>query len=107
MATEGLSVEQFLHGPSVALDDRDVLVCLDGGGEGSERLAAVAGAAEQCGVRVHRFAETALGEQLSVFPLTAVVQRIALELAEQLGTDPDAFGYDVPGRREAWTPVTL
>jgi glucosamine--fructose-6-phosphate aminotransferase (isomerizing) len=39
--------------------------------------------------------------------LTVLVQRIALELAEALGTDPDAFGYDVPGRREAWTALTL
>jgi glucosamine--fructose-6-phosphate aminotransferase (isomerizing) len=107
VATEGLSVEQLLHGPSVALDARDALVCLDGGGPGSERLAAVATAAEECGVRVHRFAETELGEPLSVFPLTVVVQRIALELAEQLGADPDAFGFDVPGREAAWVPVTL
>ena len=107
VATEGLSVEQFFHGPSVAIDGRDTLVCLDGGGPGAERLAAVAGAAETCGARVHRFAETARGEPLSVFPLTVLVQRIALELAEQLGSDPDAFGYDVPGRREAWTALTL
>jgi glucosamine--fructose-6-phosphate aminotransferase (isomerizing) len=107
VATEGLSVEQLLHGPSVALDARDALVCLDGGGPGAERLAAVAGAAEKCGVRVYRFAETGLGEPLSVFPLTVIVQRIALELAEQLGADPDAFGFDVPGREAAWAPVTL
>jgi glucosamine--fructose-6-phosphate aminotransferase (isomerizing) len=107
VATEGLSVEQLLHGPSVALDARDALVCLDGGGPGAERLAAVAGAAEECGVRVHRFSETALGEPLSVFPLTVVVQRIALDLAEQLGADPDAFGFDVPGREAAWVQVTL
>jgi glutamine---fructose-6-phosphate transaminase (isomerizing) len=107
VATEGLSVEQFFHGPSVAIDGRDTLVCLDGGGPGADRLAAVAGAAEACGARVHVFSETALGEPLSVFPLTAHVQRIALELAEQLGSDPDAFGYDVPGRREAWTALTL
>ncbi len=107
VATEGLSVEQFFHGPSVAIDGRDTLVCLDGGGPGAERLAAVAGAAETCGARVHRFAETARGEPLSVFPLTVLVQRIALELAKQLGSDPDAFGYDVPGRREAWTALTL
>ena len=30
-----------------------------------------------------------------------------IELAEALGSDPDAFGYDVPGRREAWTALTL
>jgi glutamine---fructose-6-phosphate transaminase (isomerizing) len=107
VATEGLSVEQLLHGPSVALDARDALVCLDGGGPGAERLAAVASAAEECGVRVHRFAEAELGEPLSVFPLSVIVQRIALELAEQLGANPDAFGFDVPGREAAWTPVTL
>ena len=32
VATEGLSSEQFLHGPSVALDAQDTLVALDGGG---------------------------------------------------------------------------
>ena len=107
VGTEGLSVEHLLHGPSVALDARDTLVCLDGGGPGAERLAQVAGAADACGVRVHRIEATQIGEPLSVFPLTAAVQRIALELAEQVGADPDAFGYDVPGRREAWAPVTL
>lgn len=107
VATEGLSVEQFFHGPSVALDERDALVCLDGGGPGQERLLAVARAAEQCSTRVHVLSETTLPEPLSVFPLTVLVQRIALELAEQVGSDPDAFGYDVPGRKEAWTALTL
>ena len=107
VATEGLSVEQFFHGPSVAVDERDALVCLDGGGPGAERLRAVAAAAEQCGARVQVLSETALGEALSIFPLTVYVQRIALELAEDLGADPDAFGYDVPGRKKAWTALTL
>ena len=107
VATEGLSVEQFFHGPSVAIDDRDALVCLDGGGPGRERLLAVARAAEQCGTRVHVLSETTLSEPLSIFPLTVLVQRIALELAEQVGSDPDVFGYDVPGRKEAWTALTL
>jgi glucosamine--fructose-6-phosphate aminotransferase (isomerizing) len=107
VATEGLSVEQFFHGPSVAMDERDALVCLDGGGPGAERVAAVAAAAAGCGTRVTVVAETSLGEPLSVFPLTVCVQRIALESAERLGTDPDAFGYDVPGRKEAWTALTL
>ena len=107
VATEGLSVEQFFHGPSVAIDERDTLVCLDGGGPGADRLHAVAAAAEACGARVHVLSETSLAEPLSIFPLTVCVQRIALELAEQLGADPDAFGYDVPGRKEAWTAITL
>jgi glutamine---fructose-6-phosphate transaminase (isomerizing) len=107
VATEGLSVEQFFHGPSVAVDERDALVCLHGGGPGEERLRAVAAAAAACGARVHVLAETSLPEPLSIFPLTVCVQRIALELAEELGADPDAFGYDVPGRREAWTALRL
>ena len=107
VATEGLSVEQFFHGPSVAIDERDTLVCLDGGGPGSERLDAVATAAAACGARVHVLSETRLPEPLSIFPLTVCVQRIALELAEQVGSDPDVFGYDVPGRKEAWTALTL
>jgi glutamine---fructose-6-phosphate transaminase (isomerizing) len=107
VATEGLSVEQFFHGPSVAVDERDTLVCLDGGGPGQERLLAVARATEQCRARVHILSETSLPEPLSIFPLTVLVQRIALELAEQVGSDPDAFGYDVPGRKEAWTAITL
>jgi glucosamine--fructose-6-phosphate aminotransferase (isomerizing) len=107
IATEGLSVEQLYHGPAVALDDRDTLVCLDGGGRAADRLAAVADAAERCGTHVVRIRNDALGEVLSIFPLTAAVQRIALECAEAVGSDPCAFGYDVPGRREAWEPIGL
>lgn len=107
LASEGLMVEQFLHGPAVALDARDALVCLDGGGPGAERLAEVADVVAAGGAAVHRIVARELGEQLSIFPLTVAVQRIALEAAEALGTDPDAFGYDVPGRRDAWEPLTL
>ena len=38
---------------------------------------------------------------------SAAVQRIALEAAETRGTDPDAFGYDVPSRKDAWEAVEL
>ncbi|MBS1871152.1 MAG: hypothetical protein JSS99_15990 [Actinobacteria bacterium] len=107
LASEGLMVEQFLHGPAVALDARDALVCLDGGGPGSERLEEVAAVVEAGGARVHRIAARELGEQLSIFPLTVAVQRIALEAAEALGSDPDAFGYEVPGRRAIWERLTL
>jgi glucosamine--fructose-6-phosphate aminotransferase (isomerizing) len=107
LASDGLMVEQFLHGPAVALDTRDALVCLDGGGPGAERVEDVAEVVEAGGARVHRVVARELGEQLSIFPLTVAVQRIALELAEALGTDPDAFGYDVPGRRAAWERLTL
>jgi glucosamine--fructose-6-phosphate aminotransferase (isomerizing) len=107
LATEGLSAEQLLHGPLVALGDHDALVVLNGGGPAAERLDDVARLAEHDGARVHRVSAPDLGEPLSVFPLTVAVQRIALEAAETLGTDPDAFGYDVPGRKEAWEAVDL
>jgi len=87
--TAGWPAEQLLHGPGWALGSRDALVCLDGGGPGAERLAELADAIEKRGARVYRFAARELDEALSVFPLTVVVQRIALDFALLLGTDPD------------------
>jgi glutamine---fructose-6-phosphate transaminase (isomerizing) len=43
LAAEGLSAEQFFHGPSVALDEQDTLVVLDGGGPMADRTEAIAG----------------------------------------------------------------
>ena len=34
-----------------------------------------------------------------MFPLTVIVQKIAAEGAETLGTNPDKFGRDLPGSR--------
>ena len=92
--TEGLAFEQLLHGPAFALGSRDVLVSLDGGGPGAERLAELTAILEARGTRVYRFTARELGEPLSVFPLTVAVQRIALEFALRLGTDPDDVGPD-------------
>jgi glucosamine--fructose-6-phosphate aminotransferase (isomerizing) len=98
---EGLAVEQLLHGPGFALGGRDALVSLDGGGTGAARLAELVGAIESRGTRVYRFSALELGEPLSVFPLTVTVQRIALDSAVELGTDPD----DV--RPEAWKAIEI
>jgi glucosamine--fructose-6-phosphate aminotransferase (isomerizing) len=87
--TEGLLVEQLIHGPGFALGPRDGLVALDGGGPSADRMDDLIAAVEPLGVDVHRFAHRELGESLSVFPLTVVVQRIALEFSLQKGTDPD------------------
>jgi glutamine---fructose-6-phosphate transaminase (isomerizing) len=106
VASEGLAVEQFLHGPSVALGPDDRLVCLDGGGAWSARIAEVAQAAEQAGVSVTRVADDRLGEFLSIFPLTVAVQRIALEAAEALGVNPDSFGLDRAGH-QGWDRLEL
>jgi glutamine---fructose-6-phosphate transaminase (isomerizing) len=108
VASEGHNAEQCLHGPLVALDQRDVLVALDGGDEGAGRVHDVARLAEEHGVRVHLFeAPKDVRGPLTVFPLTVAVQRVALRCAETLGIDPDAFGFDVPGRREVWGTVPL
>src|SRR5215467_276723 len=106
VASEGLALEQFLHGPSVALGREDRLVCLDGGGPWSERMAQVAEAAGSAGSAVTRIAYPQLGELLSIFPLTVAVQRIALEAAESLGVNPDTFGLDLPGH-DAWDRIAL
>jgi glucosamine--fructose-6-phosphate aminotransferase (isomerizing) len=107
IATEGLSAEQLRHGPSAALRPGDGLVALDGGGKGSARVHEIAEAARRFGVDVLRISERELPEQLSIFPLTVAVQRIALGLAVELGTDPDSFGRDRPGHDEAWTVLDL
>ena len=101
VAAEGLSSEQFFHGPSVALDAQDTLVVLDGGGPMADRTEAIASAVEVTGAKVVRFPERQLGEALSVLPLTVVVQRIALELSEARGVSPDRFRYEQDPRREA------
>ena len=92
-----------LHRPRSAseLDEQDTLVVLDGGGPAADRTEAIAGAVEVIGARVARFAERELGEALSVLPLTVVVQRIAVELAEARGVSPDRFRYEQDPRREA------
>ena len=72
VATEGLGVEQYVHGPSVAVGAQDALVVLDGGGPWSARLDEAAAARPPTpGAVVHRIREHALGEPLSIFPLTA------------------------------------
>jgi glutamine---fructose-6-phosphate transaminase (isomerizing) len=100
VAAEGLSAEQFLHGPSVALDQQDTLVVLDGGGPMAKRTESIAAAVGVTGAKVARFPQRELGEPLSVFPLTVIVQRIALELSEARGVSPDRFRYEQDKRRE-------
>ena len=106
VAAEGLACESILHGPAVALGGEDSLVCLDGG-TGSERLRQLADVARAHGTTVSEFARPELGEALSIFPLTVIVQKIAVEAAETLSTNPDSFGRDLPGRYAAWSAIRL
>jgi glucosamine--fructose-6-phosphate aminotransferase (isomerizing) len=84
--------------------------CSTGAGRGGEAIAAgveaIAAAVEVGGAQVVRFAERDLGEPLSIFALTAVVQCIALDLAEARGTNPDGFRYNEdPGRERAFESI--
>ncbi len=106
VATEGLACESILHGPAVALGADDSLVCLDSG-IGSDRLKQLADVVRAQGAGVTEFARPELGEALSIFPLTVIVQKIAAESAETLGTNPDRFGRDLPGRDAAWSAIKL
>ena len=81
-------------------------MCLDGG-TGSERLRQLADVARAHGTTVSEFARPELGEALSIFPLTVIVQKIAVEAAETLSTNPDSFGRDLPGRDAAWSAIRL
>jgi hypothetical protein len=77
---------------------------LDGGGPASDRVQAVGSAASAAGVRVTTLEERGLGEALSIFPLTAGVQLIALRLALGLGVDPDCFRQPA---KPSWQGVGL
>lgn len=107
VATEGGTCEQILHGPVVALGHGDSLVCLAGGCSGESRLEDLAAVAAAQGVAVYRFSRPGSVGALSIFPLTVIVQKIAAELAEARGTNPDTFGRDLPGREEAWSRIRL
>lgn len=103
VASEGLSSEQFLHGPSVALDASDTLVALDGGGPGAARTAETATVIEATNARVVRISERELGEPPSVIRLNVWVQRIALEFSKARGVSPDRFRFEQdPGRERAF-----
>ena len=92
VAAEGPSAEQFFHGPSVALDGVTRWRCSTAAGRWPSGRA-IAAAVEVGGAQVE-VRRARPGRTLSIFALTAVVQCIALDLAEARGTNPDRFRYD-------------
>ncbi len=108
VAAAGYSMEYLLHGPSVAVgaERRARRARRRRRGVGAPRASSPTRSRGH-GALVHRFRRDALGEALSVFALTTIVQRIALEGAERLGTNPDSFGKDLPGRGEIWAAIPL
>ena len=62
---------------------------------------------KSCGVPVDVHTAAHHYELLSVFPLTAAVQRISLEAAGQLGTTPVSFGRDLEVQANAMDGIDL
>ena len=105
VATEGLGVEQYVHGPSVAIGAaRHARRARRRRARGRRASTRPPPPPQAAGATVHRLTDRSLPEPLSIFPLTAAVQRIALELSEALGTDPDTFGAELPGH-ERWAAL--
>lgn len=80
---------------------------LDGGGPDATRLEEVAAVVTAQGSTVNHIRRRDLGEALSIFPLTTVVPKVAVEAAEARGSNPDSFGRDLPGRAVGWSRVQL
>ena len=117
---DALAVEQFLHGPIVAVNEGDLAVLVQVPGAAAERIGEVAAVLDAMGARLWLvggpvaatpaatvFALPELPEVLS--PLLAVVpmQILAYRMAALKGINPDTFRRDDPRYKEAFGLLTL
>jgi glucosamine--fructose-6-phosphate aminotransferase (isomerizing) len=116
---DGMAAEQFLHGPMVALDERDLVVAVNPAGASrgrvSEIIEVVAGIGTDLwivgsddgppGSAV--FPLAALPEPLSPLLMVVPMQMLAFEMAALRGTNPDAFRWDDPRYKAAFERLTL
>ncbi len=117
---DGMSVEQFLHGPMVTVNPDDQIVAIAAAGPGIARLGQVCNALRLIGAPIwivghaiesipdaSRFPLPDLPEPLS--PLLAVVpvQLLAYYLALAKGTNPDTFRRDDPRYLTAFSSLRL
>ncbi|MHB8646063.1 MAG: SIS domain-containing protein [Thermomicrobiales bacterium] len=120
MTIDGMSLEQFLHGPMVTVNPDDRIVAIAAAGPGMTRLGQVCNALRLIGTPLWivgaaiegipdapRFALPDLPEPLS--PLLAVVpvQLLAYYFAVAKGTNPDTFRRDDPRYRTAFSSLSL
>ena len=90
LPAEGYSAELLLHGSAVPLDERDALVLVGSELDPHGIVALVGEAARREGIALHRLAtREGLDPLLSQLPLTVLVQRLALRLAQERGCDGD------------------
>jgi glucosamine--fructose-6-phosphate aminotransferase (isomerizing) len=117
---DALAVEQFLHGPIVAVNEGDLAVLVRAPGAAAARVAEVGQVLDGMGARLWvvgdaidglpgatTFALPELPELLS--PLLAVVpmQMLAYRMAVEKGVNPDTFRRDDPRYAAAFGLVKL
>ena len=106
---DGLAIEQFLHGPLVAINQNDVAVVVNVAGRAAERVAEIARVLDTIGARVWLIGSSVEGlQQADVFGLPALpellsplltvvpVQILAYHMAVVRGINPDLFRRDDP-----------
>ncbi len=111
---DALGLEQFLHGPMVAVNAGDVVALVHVPGRTAERTAEIARAAGHMGARIWLIGDAVEGLEADVFslphteelisPLLAVVpfQILAYQMAAESGINPDTFRRDNPVYLEAF-----
>ena len=104
---DGLAIEQFLHGPIVAVNAGDMAVVVNMPGRAAERVSEITRVLDAVGVRVWLIGQGVEGlSEPTVFPLPAVpemlspllavvpVQILAYHMAVVKGINPDLFRRD-------------
>lgn len=117
---DGMSLEQFLHGPMVTVNPDDQIVVIAVAGAGMARTAQVANALHLIGTPLwvvgHAiesvpdaplFALPAVPEPLSPLLTLVPVQLLAYYLAIAKGTNPDTFRRDDPRYLTAFSSLSL
>jgi glucosamine--fructose-6-phosphate aminotransferase (isomerizing) len=117
---DALALEQFLHGPIVAVDAGDLAIIVHVRGQASERLRDVALVLDAIGAELWVVGQPVEGlPGATVFalpeipelvsPLVAVVpfQILACQMAAVKGVNPDTFRRDDPRYAAAFGLVTL
>lgn len=117
---DGLAIEQFLHGPIVAVNAGDMAVVVNMPGRAAERVSEITRVLDAVGVRVWLIGQGVEGlSQPTVFPLPAVpemlspllavvpVQLLAYHMAVVKGINPDLFRRDEERYATAFKLLTL
>jgi glucosamine--fructose-6-phosphate aminotransferase (isomerizing) len=117
---DGLAIEQFLHGPIVAVNAGDMAVVVNMPGRAFERVGEITRVLDAVGVRVWLIGQGVDGlSEPTVFPLPAVpemlspllavvpVQILAYQMAVVKGINPDLFRRDEDRYAAAFKLLTL